>query len=342
MNRAGIVVVSYNSARYLAPCLEAALRASDNVVVVDNASADDSVAVIRTLPQPKLIANSTNKGFAAAVNQGIEALDAEFVVLLNPDAVMETSLEPLIQACSMPGTAAVGGKLIDEDGLLQTGFCVRRFPTPAALAFEALGLNRIWPSNPVNRRYRCGDLDLAVPQPVEQPAGAFLMIRRSVWEELGGFDERFFPIWFEEVDFLKRAAAQGCAIRYTPGAVARHKGGHSLAAVAKPALLGYWYDNLLRFSAKHFRPIAFRAVCAAVLAGVSARVVLGILSGSPAATGRSGIQILRLALNCLFRGPAVYGPAFLGRQPGYRSGGCSPDGETTTERKLFNSHSHGL
>src|SRR5688572_1390779 len=136
---AGILIVSYNSSAFLDPCLRAALSNSENVVVVDNASEDDSCAVISRHSRARLIANPKNVGFAAAVNQGITALDLEYVLLLNPDAVLKTPLDALIEACSRDNTAAAGGKLIDAQGGLQTGFCVRRFPTAITLAFEALG-----------------------------------------------------------------------------------------------------------------------------------------------------------------------------------------------------------
>ena len=322
---AGILIVSYNSSAFLDPCLQAALLNSENVVVVDNASEDDSCAVILRYSRARLIANPKNVGFAAAVNQGITALDVEYVLLLNPDAVLKTSLEALIAACSRDNTAAAGGKLIDAEGELQTGFCVRRFPTAMTLAFEALGLNRLWRSNLVNRRYRCLDLDLTRPQAVDQPAGAFLMIRRSVWAKLGGFDESFFPVWFEEVDFLKRARNAGYVIRYTPDAVATHHGAHSIRWLPKAASRWYWYDNLIRFSAKHFHSIGFRMVCAAVLAGVSARAVMGMLSGPVARKARGCSAVLRLAVTLLIRGP-----------------GGRTNGETARQTKLSNSHSHGL
>ena len=78
-----------------------------------------------------------------------------------------------------------------------------------------LGLNRIWPGNPVNRRYRTASPNRLVD--VEQPAGAFLMVRRSAWSALGGFDENFFPIWFEDVDFCKRLHDAGLKIVFLPG-----------------------------------------------------------------------------------------------------------------------------
>jgi GT2 family glycosyltransferase len=131
----------------------------------------------------------------------------------------------------------------------------------------ALVMNRVWPSNPVNRRYRCLDLDLSKGGEVEQPAGAFLMIRRDVWQSLNGFDEGFHPVWFEDVDLCRRIRDRGFSLYYIPEAVAKHTGGHSITTLPLEIRLNYWYRGLLRYSAKHFRPFAFRAVCLAVVTG---------------------------------------------------------------------------
>src|SRR6266567_5419421 len=208
MSSVGIVIVTYNSGEHIGECLDAALPAGARVIVVDNASHDETRAAV-TGRGVRLIANHDNRGFAAAVNQGIRALDTPYILLLNPDSVLQTDLEPLRACCDRPGTAGAGGKLLDASGRIQAGFMFRRFPTPQALIFEALGLNRLWPHNPVNWHFRCLGFDFAREQPVDQPAGAFLMIRRDVWEKIGGFDERFHPLWFEDVDFAQRAAAAG-------------------------------------------------------------------------------------------------------------------------------------
>src|SRR5205085_11469200 len=181
---------------------DAALLTGAEIVVVDNGSSDGTLAEIQRRGV-RLIANSSNRGFAGAVNQGVQVLDCPYIVLLNPDAVVVSSLEPLRQACDLPRAAAAGGQLLDASGRPQIGFMARRLPTPAALILEVLLLNRIWPGNPVNRRYRGLDLDYSTRLQVEQPAGAFLMVRRSVLLDLGGLDEDF-PLWFEDVDLCRR------------------------------------------------------------------------------------------------------------------------------------------
>jgi GT2 family glycosyltransferase len=311
MAETGIVIVTYFSEAEIGPCLDAALRTGADIVVVDNGSADGTVAeVVRR--GVRLIANPSNRGFAAAVNQGFAALDSTYVLLLNPDAVLRQGLDEMRAACRLPRAAGAGGLLLGADGKPQTGFMVRGLPTPAALVLEALLLNRIFPGNPVNRRYRGWGLDYSRRMTVEQPAGAFLMIRRPVWEELGGFDERFYPLWFEDVDFCRRAVDRGYLWYYEPQAVAAHVGAHSILKITVEMRRVYWYRSLLRYSAGHFRPAAVRVVCLAVLVGSFLRVLAeSACRGSLKPWAAYG-EIARLAGRCLLTGwrdeVAVSGP----------------------------------
>ncbi len=308
MRRTGVVVVTYNSAEVIERCLDSC---SDlPVVVVDNASGDNTCALIRGKTRVTLIANTRNLGFATAVNQGVAALDTDLVLLLNPDTQLTSRIDELAQACSEPGTGIASGRLINEAGELQAGFTVRRFPTPLTLAWEVLGINRLVPWNPVNRRYRCLDLDLNRSGEAEQPAGAFLMFRREVWQRLGGFDTQFHPLWFEDVDFCKRAAELGLKIRYVAEVTARHQGGHSIAGLGWECREVYWYVSLLKYASKHFRPSGYRGVTAAVMLGSLLRTAvemvrrrsfrpirvygkIGRLAGRSLISGRVG------ELNCL-------------------------------------------
>jgi GT2 family glycosyltransferase len=268
----GIVIVTYNSEAVIGPCLDAALRSGAAVVVVDNASTDNTRAEIVSRGV-RLLTNDSNLGFAKAVNQGFVLLNCPYVLLLNPDAVLTGSLEPLREACNLPGAAGAGGLLLDAKGRPQIGFMVRRLPTPAVLAMESLLLNRLWPRNPINAAYRSLKLDYAVQQRVEQPAGALLLIRREIWEELGGFDERFSPLWFEDVDFCRRAVDRGYCFYFVPSVVAIHTGAHSIPALTLEMRRVYWYRGLLGYVAKHFRPWGVRAVCLAVITGSFVRAV---------------------------------------------------------------------
>ncbi|MEZ5356326.1 MAG: glycosyltransferase family 2 protein [Bryobacteraceae bacterium] len=289
------VIVTYNSADCIGGCLAAAAPCVDRVVVVDNASGDDSVAKARAFPGATVIANARNRGFAAAANQGVVASAAEMILLLNPDVILQTPVDDLVQACRRPGIAAAAGKLADGAGKAQEGFTVRRFPGPAALSFESLGVNRLWPGNPVNRRYRCADLNLEQTQRVEQPAGALLLFRRDLWERLGGFDQRFHPLWFEDVDFMKRTHEAGYAAIYTPSVWGTHSGGHSIPSIGERERRYFWYGNLLLYAAKHFGFWGLRATAASVALGGAVRMLL-------AAGGGYG-AVVRLAGAVLFCGP---------------------------------------
>jgi len=271
----GIIIVTHNSALEIGPCLDAAVTTGAQVIVIDNDSQDGTCVEVNR-HGVHLIANSRNLGFAAAVNQGVRALDARLLLLLNPDAILQTSIEPLRSACNHSQVAAAGGMFVDESGKPPIGFMVRRFPTPAALCLEALLVNRIYPRNPINWQYRCLGLNYESSLEVEQPAGAFLMFRRDVWEKLGGFDENFYPLWFEDVDFLKRAKDLGFHLSFEPNAVVKHTGAHSIRKISLEFRELYWYRSVLKYAAKHFTPGAEKAVCLAVIIGSVLRTVLGI------------------------------------------------------------------
>ena len=280
-------------------CLDALAEMAPGMIatVIDNASTDRTVEQVRRRPAVKLVANQSNRGFAGAANQGFGQTGAEMILLLNPDVRLRTTISPLIEACREHGLAA--GQLTGPDGGAQAGFTIRRFPTAASLAFELLAINRLWPGNPVNRRYRYQDRDLNCDGPVEQPAGAFLMTRREVWERLGGFDENFHPVWFEDVDFCRRAFEAGYRAEYLPKIRAEHLGGHSVRKLGVGRMEECWYDSLLTYAAKHFRPWPYRGVCLAAVLSVVPRTVLGIIRGQSLNPVVSCHKIIRLAVRRL-------------------------------------------
>lgn len=272
----GAVIVTYNSAEYVGRCLRSIENLSQ-VVVVDNASADRTCEVVaEAAPNAVLLRNEANRGFAAAVNQGVRTLSTPLLLVLNPDAELLAPLtvdHPLLTRVRRPEIGVVGGKLTDADGAFQQGFAVRGFPTPWTLAAETLLVNRIWPSNPVNRRYRRPDFDPERAQPCEQPAGALLAFRREVYERSGGFDERFFPLWFEDADFCWSTRDAGFQNFYEPAAVARHHGAHSLKSMSLRRRQAAWYGSLLRFTEKRFSPRTAAWMRPVVAFGLAARAV---------------------------------------------------------------------
>jgi GT2 family glycosyltransferase len=299
MARVAIVVVTFNSSAEIGGCLAALKGLCDvEVLVVDNASGDSTCAEVAA-HGVRLIANPGNAGFAAAVNQGVRATTAPLILLLNPDAHLVKGIDALATLLETSKAGVVGGMLIGGDGLPQTGFMARNLPTPATLICEVLGVNRLWPRNTLNWHYRCLAIDPMATALVDQPAGAFLMFSRSAWETVGGFDERFWPIWFEDVDFCARIKAAGFRAYYHPEGVARHSGGHSICQVSLENRERYWYGSLLEYAEKHYGSSAFRAACGSVVIGAAFRAA--------AAYPRAGLKafavyggVIGLALSRLF------------------------------------------
>ena len=301
MTRIGAVIVTYNSEHVIGRCLSSIMPLAQ-VIVVDNNSADQTCDVVRRYPEATLIANTENRGFAAAANQGFAALDTPCVLLLNPDAQVLVGLLELEQVCIGSNAPAATGKLIGADGSSQNRFHIRRLPTVSAIIFESLGLNRLWPGNPINRRYRCLDIDQDRPAMIEQPSGAFWMIRRDIWQKVGGFDESFHPLWFEDVDFAKRLVDAGYLTVYIPAAVASHQGGHSLAAVPPGCRSLWWYGSLLRYASKHFSRVNLRLICLAVVLGSAGRLITGVAAGLNLRSIPVHGKVIRLAIWCFVTG----------------------------------------
>ncbi|MGJ5814191.1 glycosyltransferase [Paludibaculum fermentans] len=279
--RLGAVLVAYNSADHIDNCIASCLQFRNEfeagIVVIDNASTDGTVAKSRAHDGVLTVQNPTNRGFAGAVNQGCELLStAEAVLILNPDAILLNPPSILATELNDETVAAAGGLLLDASGQAQAGFQVRRFPTASTLVFENLGINRIWPGNPINRQYRYLDLDTGKSADVEQPAGACLLLRRAAWKAVRGMDERFFPVWFEDVDLLKRLADAGWKARYVAAFSARHEGGHSVRAVEWSNRQLYWCGSLLRYAGIHCSTFGLWAVAFSVLLGWIPRAVTGM------------------------------------------------------------------
>lgn len=267
------IVIAYNSAEYLPACLESLRSTGTEVIVVDNASSDGSAAVARK-QGAKVIANAENRGFAAAANQGARATGAEFLLFLNPDVALQENFDELVQALAQdPQAGAAAGLLVDGSGRPQVGFTLRALPSFAALAFEVLLLNRLWPGNAVNRRYRCLDAPLDQPGEAEQPAGACLLVRRRALEQAGWWDEAFHPLWFEDVDLCLRLRQAGFRILFRPASRWLHRGGHSLASISFAQKQIFWYRNLLYYVQKHMGSAAALAMRILVCVGATARLI---------------------------------------------------------------------
>ena len=307
-----IIVVTWNSERWIERCLSAIPPAGAgvtyDVTIYDNASSDATSSRVQPLLERearlKLVRAGQNDGFARATNRAVEMTAGRYVLLLNPDCELEPgALTWLVRFLDAnPDVAAAAPLLADSDGGSQREFQLRRFPTLGALACELLLVDKMFPSNPVTARYRYRDLDLKEPQSIEQPAAAALLLRRSVLQEVGPFDERFAPAWFEDVDFCRRLAATGHSAWVVPAAHAQHFGGSSLEFMPFALFTEVWYRNMWLYASKWFSRGQAETLRWLIVTGMLLRLVAATLGVSTAvATRREAIRayarVLRRALD---------------------------------------------
>jgi GT2 family glycosyltransferase len=242
-----VVVVSYNSRGELRGSVEPLTRLEDvNVVVVDNASADGSLEVIADLAAER-IALTKNGGFGHGCNAGWRAGRAPYVLFLNPDARIDSeALDRLVAVLERsPAAGAVAPRINHDDGTLD--YSLRRFPRLRSTYARALFLHRIFP------RATWTDELIREPSVYAEPglpdwvSGACILVRRTVLEELGGFDEGFF-MYCEDIDLCRRVQDAGHELRYEPAAVITHIGG---ASAPRTSLLPALAASRLRYADKH-------------------------------------------------------------------------------------------
>jgi len=249
-----VVVVSYNSESHLRECV-APLVGLDgvSVIVVDNASSDSSVARIEDLPL-RVIESGENKGFAAGCNLGWRAGSSPYVLFLNPDAqVGAVALDALVAVLrSREDAGIVAPRILGEDGATQ--YSLRRFPRLRSTYSQALFLHRVapgadWADETIRR--------LGVyerPAAHEWVSGACMLVRRSLLEQLGGWDDGFF-LYCEDIDLCRRAHDLGAEVLYEPAAVVRHIGGGSAPRAATLPVLA---ASRVRYARLHrSRAVAF-------------------------------------------------------------------------------------
>ncbi len=265
-----VVIVNWNSGSQLKECLQSfAAVASDevalSVTVVDNASTDGSCEGLESLTRVPLaiIRNAGNRGFGAACNQGAAGSDADYLLFLNPDTrLMPGSLELPARYLQSPEHAAVGIvgiQLLDVDGHVARN--TARAPTAWSMIGNSLGLDRIMPG--VFRPHFVTEWAHDETREVDQVMGAYFLVRRSVFERLGGFDDRFF-VYYEDLDFAARARALGFSSVYLAAAQAFHRGqGTTENATARRMF--YFGRSKILFARKHFGVFGAYAVIAVTL-----------------------------------------------------------------------------
>lgn len=250
MSRLSIVIVSYNADAELRACLRslrAAPPATDHqVIVVDNASTDGSVASARAVDGVRVIAMERNAGFSAANNAGIRASDGDLILLLNSDTIVPPgAVDTLIERLAFHDAAIVGPRLVDAAGRPELSF--GEMITP----LTELRRKR------VGRRYAAGDpatvswveAETAREQFVDWVSGACLLVRRDFAERAGLLDERFF-LYTEDVDFCASVRAEGGSVLFTPAAEIVHARGRSRASAPAASEAAYRRSHIA-FYAKH-------------------------------------------------------------------------------------------
>jgi CMP/dCMP kinase len=251
-----ICIVNWNTRELLREGLQAIAKFPPGeeyeIIVVDNASADGSAEMVaREFPQVKLIANQENLFYAKANNQALAAAQGDLLLLLNPDVRVEADC--LHRLCEFlrthPQAAAVAPRLVFPDGRPQAS--CRAFPTPGALLPEILGLSRIFPFCKLCNAYRLAGFDAEREQEVDQPMASAFMLKREVYERIGGFDEGF-PMFFNDVDLCLRLRQAGGEIFYLPTARAAHHHG-AATAQRKREMIAQSHDSLERFYRKHYQ-----------------------------------------------------------------------------------------
>ncbi|MCL5280978.1 MAG: glycosyltransferase family 2 protein [Planctomycetes bacterium] len=262
-----ILVVSWNTREVLRDCLrtvhEQTRQTAFEVIVVDNASTDGSVEMIRTeFPQVRLLANASNRGFAAANNQGIKVAQGRYVLLLNSDTlVLDGAIDKTIAfAEAHAEAAAVACRVLNPDRTWQPTCFM--FPSALNLLIGALYLNKVFPRSRFWGRERMTWWDGLDTREVDVVTGCFILVRREAIEQVGVLDESYF-MYGEEADWCYRFHQAGGKVLFTPGAQIVHLGGVSSAQRKGPMCLQL-RASLLLFLRKHRGRASYSAGCAFV------------------------------------------------------------------------------
>jgi len=245
-----IVIVTRNTCTLTRAAIQSVFDSRDSlakeIVVVDNGSTDETTTALpREFPNLHLIASEKNLGFARACNLAARSSQGEFLLLLNSD----TRLEPDALAGAVkwmranPDCAVAGAQLLNADGSRQNS--IANFPTLATELLNKSLLRRLWPG-----KFPGKEQMFTAPVNVETVVGAFMLIRKSVWDALGGLDERYF-FFFEETDFCLQASRKGFRIVHLPAVRVWHGQGQTAKQVSAGARIEYWRSRYTYFAKNH-------------------------------------------------------------------------------------------
>jgi hypothetical protein len=260
------------------------------LVVVDNASHDDvGSRLAAEVPSAQLLVQSENRGYGAACNHGARETRRDFLLFLNSDAVVQPdAVEALVSALdSDPRAAVVGPRLENSDGTLQPS--ILRLPTLSRILCESSGLAYLSGGRAPLRGHSATREDHSRARTVECVKGAALLVRRAAFEEVGGFDERFF-LYAEESDLCARLSRRGWKILFEPAARVVHRGGASGGDV----LFGQLNDSLAAYVERHQGKVAAAAARIVLTAGAAGRYLLSLVT--PGERGRVRRSRYRAAL----------------------------------------------
>lgn len=291
-----VVIVNYNVRYFLEQCLNSVLAAAHSlsveIIVVDNASSDDSAEMIRDrFPSVQFIGNTENLGFAKANNQGIRLAKGAFLLLLNPDTILqENTLRICVEHLTEhPATGAVGVRMIDGSGKFLPE-SKRGLPTPLVAFCRFSGLSALFPHSRLLNRYYLGHLDPRQDQQVEVLCGAFMMVRREAIEAAGLLDESYF-MYGEDIDWSYRITKAGYHLDYLASTSIIHYKGESMRK-GSLKYIRIFYQAMVIFANKHFGKQAY---------WYTWLLRLGIYSQAAwAFIGPRLIQVLRLVVDAFF------------------------------------------
>lgn len=252
MNQLSIIIVNYKTKNLLDNCLASIFENSQNIeleiIVIDNNSQDGSVEMIeKKYPQVNLIKSEINLGFGKANNLGVKKAQFENILFLNPDMkILSKTLENSLDwQRKNPQAKIISCHLINEKN--ETIFHVRKFPNFWNQLAIVLKLPHIFPQ--ILNNYLRKKFDYSKPACVDSIRGAFLLTTKNLFQKLGGFDENYF-LWFEEVDFCKKAQQNNEEVWYTPEAECIDYIGKSFAQVSRNKTQKYFQNSMLTYFKK--------------------------------------------------------------------------------------------
>ena len=256
MIKLSVVIVNYNVKHFIEQCLFSVLKAAQHVscevFVVDNNSVDGSVGLLKSkFPQITLIENKVNTGFSVANNQAIKLAKGEYILLLNPDTVVQedTFLKTIAFMDEHPLAGGLGVKMLDGQGNFAPE-SKRGLPTPSVAFYKMFGLSKLFPRSKKFGVYHLSYLPENAINEMDVISGAFMLMRKSVLDKIGLLDETFF-MYGEDIDLSYRITQAGYKNYYFPLTQIIHYKGES----TKRSSLNYvviFYRAMAIFSKKHF------------------------------------------------------------------------------------------